>query len=126
MYGSTLLMFAAESVEELAEAQLEHPFGSGWEEFKVRGKVLRMTRVPGQPGVIVEPELGEARALRATHTDVIPGYRMNNERWATLEADDSIAKKLANEPYRPVAGNLPRSNQPVDPETSGISGWAAQ
>ncbi|MEV5545763.1 MmcQ/YjbR family DNA-binding protein [Streptomyces sp. NPDC052309] len=131
MNGSTLQAFAAECAEELPGAQLEHPFGPDWEVFKVRGKVfMLMTSVPGKPVVILKSEPGEAEALRETHTDITPGYHMNKKHWITLEAGDSIGEKLVEElvteSYRLVVGNLPRSNQPVEPETHGTHARAAR
>ncbi|CAL9667692.1 hypothetical protein SUDANB176_07309 [Streptomyces sp. enrichment culture] len=131
MNGSTLQTFAAECAEELPGAGLEHPFGPDWEVFKVRGKVfMLMTSVPGKPVVILKSEPGEAEALCETHTDVTPGYHMNKKHWITLEAGDSIDEKLVEElvteSYRLVVGNLPRSNQPVDPQTYGTHARAAR
>ncbi|MGC9381909.1 MmcQ/YjbR family DNA-binding protein [Streptomyces sp. MH13] len=124
MKGSTLQTCAAECAQELPGAELEHPFGPDWEVYKVRGKVfMLMTSVPGRPVVILKSEPDEAEALRETHTDVTPGYHMNKKHWITLEAGDSIdtklVKELVTESYRLVVGNLPRSDQPVDPETFG-------
>ncbi|MGV9879665.1 MmcQ/YjbR family DNA-binding protein [Streptomyces sp. NPDC003006] len=131
MNGATLQTFAAGCAEGFPGAQLEHPFGPDWEVFKVHGKVfMLMTSVPGKPVVILKSEPGEGEALRETHADVTPGYHMNKKHWITLEAGDSIDKKLVEElvteSYRLVVGNLPRSNQPVDPETYGTRSQAAR
>ncbi|MEV5882471.1 MmcQ/YjbR family DNA-binding protein [Streptomyces sp. NPDC052020] len=131
MNGSTLQTFAAECAERLPGARLEHPFGPDWEVFKVHGKVfMLMTSVPGEPVVILKSEPGEAEALREAHADVTRGYHMNKRHWITLEGGDSLDKKLVEElvteSYRLVVGNLPRTKQPVDPETYGTHARAAR
>ncbi|MFJ8544080.1 MmcQ/YjbR family DNA-binding protein [Streptomyces sp. NPDC093586] len=131
MNGTTLQTFAAECAEELPGARLEHPFGPDQEVFEVRGKVfMPMTSVPGKPVVILKSEPGEAEALRETHADVSHGYHMNKKHWITLEAgtsiDEKLVEELGTESCRLAVGDLPRSNQPVDPETYGTRARAAR
>lgn len=82
MDGRTLQETAQERAESLPAVTLEHPFGPGWEVFKVRGKVfMLMTDVPGRPVVILKSDPIDAEALRATHADISPGYHMNKKHW---------------------------------------------
>lgn len=131
MNGSALQTFAAECADELPGARLEHPFGPDWEVFKVRGKVfMLMTDVPGKPVVILKSEPDEAEALRETHAEITRGYHMNKKHWITLEPGASIDRKLVEElvteSYRLVVGGLPRSDQPVDPQTYGTRARTAR
>ncbi|MGX1560896.1 MmcQ/YjbR family DNA-binding protein [Streptomyces sp. NPDC055506] len=131
MNGSTLQTFAAECAEELAGAQLEHPFGPDWEVFKVRGKVfMLMTEVPGRPVVILKAEPGEAQALRENNSHITPGYHMNKKHWIQLEGGTGVYKELVRElvtdSYLLVVAHLPKAAQPVDPHTYGTSTQAAR
>ncbi|MFD5315793.1 MmcQ/YjbR family DNA-binding protein [Streptomyces sp. NPDC127098] len=131
MNGSTLHRTATACAEELPGARLEHPFGPGWEVFKVRGKVfLLMTEVPGQPVVILKADPGEARALRQENSYITPGYHMNKKHWITLEGgegvDSRLVRELVTESYRLVVAGLPRAEQPVDPHTFGLGTGAAR
>jgi len=131
MNGSTLQKTAADCVEELPGAQLEHPFGPDWEVFKVRGKVfMLMTEVPGRPVVILKAEPGEALALLERNSHITPGYHMNKKHWITLEDGESIDKTLVEElvtdSYLLVVSGLPKAEQPVDPHTYGSGTRAAR
>ena len=122
MDGSTLHKTAADCAQELAGAQLEHPFGPDWEVFKVRGKVfMLMTEVPGRPVVILKAEPGEARALREHNSHITPGYHMNKKHWITLHPgggiDPGLIDDLVTESYLLVVEGLPKQQRPVDPET---------
>jgi predicted DNA-binding protein (MmcQ/YjbR family) len=124
MNGPALHKTAADCAEELPGAQLEHPFGDDWEVFKVRGKVfMLMTEVPGRPVVILKADPGEAHALRQQNSNITPGYHMNKKHWITLEGgeaiDEELVQELVTESYRLVVGQLPKSQQPVDPHTYG-------
>ncbi|MGW3448844.1 MmcQ/YjbR family DNA-binding protein [Streptomyces sp. NPDC001076] len=124
MDGPTLQQTAADCAEELPGAQPEHPFGPGWEVFKVRGKVfMLMTEVPGRPVVILKADPGEALALREHNSHITPGYHMNKKHWITLEGGDGVGKELVRElvtdSYLLVVAHLPKAEQPVDPRTYG-------
>ncbi|MFF7645828.1 MmcQ/YjbR family DNA-binding protein [Streptomyces canus] len=124
MNGTTLQKTAADRAEALPGSGLEHPFGPDWEVYKVRGKVfMLMTEVPGRPVVILKSDPGEARALREENADITPGYHMNKKHWITLEGgetiDEELVRELVTESYRLVVGQLPKSQQPVDPHTYG-------
>jgi predicted DNA-binding protein (MmcQ/YjbR family) len=75
--------------------------------------------------VILKSEPAEAQALREENTDISAGYHMNKKHWITLEGGDGIDKKLikelVTESYRLVVARLPKSQQPVAPNTYGHS-----
>ena len=124
MQGRTLQEQAAQRAQELPGAELTHPFGEGWDVFKVRGKVFMLqTGVTGEPIVVLKAEPSEAEALRAAHSDVTPGYHMNKRHWITLHPDGSLeaeqVDELVTESYALVVAGLPKPQQPVDPETFG-------
>ncbi|WP_424876098.1 MmcQ/YjbR family DNA-binding protein [Streptomyces sp. SLBN-8D4] len=124
MNGTTLQKTAADRAEALPGSDLEHPFGPDWEVYKVRGKVfMLMTEVPGRPVMILKSDPGEAQALREENADITPGYHMNKKHWITLEGgeaiDEELVQELVTESYRLVVGQLPKSQQPVDPHTYG-------
>ncbi|WP_129658402.1 MmcQ/YjbR family DNA-binding protein [Rothia halotolerans] len=125
MQGTTLQQYARERAEELTAAALEHPFGPDWEVYKVRGKVfMLLTGITGEPIVILKSLPDEARALRGSHEEITPGYHMNKQHWITLSPGGSIDKQfvddLVTESYLLVVEkNLPKDDQPVDPDTFG-------
>ncbi|WP_431924016.1 MmcQ/YjbR family DNA-binding protein [Nonomuraea jabiensis] len=131
MNGPTLHKTAADCARELPAARLDHPFGDGWEVFKVCGKVfMLMTEAPGRPVVILKAEPGEALALREHNSHITPGYHMNKKHWITLEGgegvDTSLVRELVTESYRLVVAGLPKADQPVDPHTYGSGARAAR
>ena len=124
MQGKTLQEHAARRTQQLPDAELTHPFGDDWDVFKVRGKVFMLqTDITGEPIVILKAEPSEAEALRAAHSDVTPGYHMNKQHWITLHPDGTLdaqhVDELVTESYLLVVAGLPRSQQPVDPDTFG-------
>ncbi|RSM42085.1 cytoplasmic protein [Amycolatopsis balhimycina DSM 5908] len=131
MNGSTKQKTAADCAEELPGARLEHPFGPGWEVFKVRGKVfMLMTEVPGRPVVILKADPGEALALRERNSHITPGYHMNKKHWITLEGgdgvDETLVEELVTDSYLLVVSHLPKAERPVDPHTYGSGTRAAR
>ncbi|TDC22337.1 MmcQ/YjbR family DNA-binding protein [Streptomyces sp. 8K308] len=131
MNGSTLHKTATACGEELPGAQLEHPFGPGWEVLKVRGKVfMLMTEVPGRPVVILKADPSEAHALRQQNIHITPGYHMNKKHWITLGrgegVDSRLVRELVTDSYLLVVAGLPKAEQPVDPHTFGLSTGAAR
>lgn len=125
MDGNALQETAQEHAKSLPATTL-YSFEPGWEAIRVHEKwFLLLTEVPGQPVVILKSDPDDAKALREAYADITPGYHMNKRHWITLASGDSINKKLVKElvaeSYRLVVGNLPKSRQPVDPDTFGLN-----
>jgi predicted DNA-binding protein (MmcQ/YjbR family) len=115
---------ARERVQELPGADLEHPFGPGWDVYKVRDKVfMLLTDVTGEPIVILKTDPEDGKALREQHEGITPGYHMNKKHWITLRPSGPLSKPvivdLVTESYLVVVVNLPRAKRPVDPVTFG-------
>ncbi|WP_431030810.1 MmcQ/YjbR family DNA-binding protein [Plantibacter sp. RU18] len=124
MDGEELQQHARARVQELPGANLEHPFGPGWDVFKVRDKVfMLMTDVTGEPIVILKAEPGEGKALQEQYDDITPGYHMNKKHWITLHPSGGLQRQLiedlVTESYLLVVENLPHAKRPVDPSTFG-------
>ena len=122
---------ARERVQELPGADLEHPFGPGWDVYKVRDKVfMLLTDVTGEPIVILKTDPEDGKALREQHEGITPGYHMNKKHWITLESGEGVDKKLVRElvtdSYRLVVAHLPKAERPVDPHTYGTGTRAAR
>lgn len=120
MEATTLQKRAAARTDELPGASLEHPFGDGWDVFKVRGKIfMLLTHVTGEPMVIVKTDPAEGKALQAMHEHITPGYHMNKQHWITLtpggDIDAKLVDDLVTESYLLVVEKLPRAQRPVDP-----------
>lgn len=121
MDGQRLQRCAADRAEELPGAELTHPFGEGWDVFKVRGKVFMLhTVLAGESIVILKADPEDARILREGNADISPGYHMNKTHWITLhpggELDAGMVEDLVTESYLQVLEhNVPRSAWPVDP-----------
>lgn len=125
MDGDSLQQRAAERIQELPGAHLDHPFGPDWEVYKVRDKVFMLqTHLTGEPIVILKATPSDSAALRAAYPDVSRGYHMNKRHWITLhpggEIDEKLVDDLVTESYLLVVEkNLPKANRPVDPRTFG-------
>ena len=122
MNGEELQERARARVDELPRASLEHPFGPGWDVYKVRDKVfMLMTEVTGDPIVILKTDPEEGKALREQHDDITPGYHMNKKHWITLHPFGDLSKQLIDDlvtdSYLLVVENLPHAKRPVDPAT---------
>ena len=122
MNGEELQERARARVDELPGAVLEHPFGPGWEVFKVRDKVfMLMTDVTGEPIVILKTDPEDGKALQEQHDDITPGYHMNKKHWITLHPSGDLQKQLIDDlvtdSYLLVVENLPHAKRPVDPAT---------
>jgi predicted DNA-binding protein (MmcQ/YjbR family) len=94
--------------------------------FKVRDKVFMLqTTVTGQQIVILKAAPSDGRALREAHEDITPGYHMNKQHWITLhpggDLDARMVADLVTESYLLVVENLPKKQQPVNPDTFGQS-----
>jgi predicted DNA-binding protein (MmcQ/YjbR family) len=126
MQGKALQQQAKQRTEVLPGAELTHPFGKGWDVYKVRGKVFMLqTDITGEPIVILKARPSEAKALRAAHDDVTPGYHMNKQHWITLHPDGELdaqhVDELVTESYLLVVAGLPKAEQPVNPDTFGCT-----
>ena len=124
MDGEQLQEHAQARAQELPGADLEHPFGPGWDVYKVRDKVfMLLTEITREPIVIVNAVPEEGKALREQHEDITPGYHMNKQHWITLHPGGNLEKQLVEdlvtESYLLVVENLPRAERPVDPATFG-------
>ena len=124
MDGEQLQEHAQARAQELPGADLEHPFGPGWDVSKVRDRVfMLLTEITGEPIVIVKAVPKEGKALREQHEDITPGYHMNKQHWITLHPGGNLQKQLVEdlvtESYLLVVENLPRAERPVDPATFG-------
>ena len=120
MNGDKLQEHARARAQELSCANLEHPFGPGWDVYKVREKVfMLLTDVTGEPVVIVKTDPEDGKALREQHDEITPGYHMNKKHWITLHPSGGLSKTLIDdlvtESYLLVVANLPHAKRPVDP-----------
>lgn len=125
MNGDELQEHARGRVQELPGADLEHPFGPGWDVYKVRDKVfMLLTDVTGEPIVILKSDPEDGKALQEQREDITPGYHMNKKHWITLHPSGDLSKRLIDElvtdSYRLVVANLPHEKRPVDPSTFGL------
>lgn len=125
MDGQTIQQYAADRTQELPGAYLDHPFGPDWDVYKVRGKVFMLqTDITGEAIVVLKSAPADSVALREAYTDITPGYHMNKRHWITLNPggtlDKQLIEDLVTESYLLVIEkNLPRAEQPVNPQTFG-------
>ncbi|MFI5694032.1 MmcQ/YjbR family DNA-binding protein [Kribbella sp. NPDC051586] len=122
MNGVELQEHARARVQELPGANLEHPFGPGWDVYKVRDKVfMLLTDVAGEPIVIVKTDPDDSKALQEQHDGITPGYHMNKKHWITLHPSgglpETLIDDLVTDSYLLVVANFPRAQRPVDPAT---------
>jgi predicted DNA-binding protein (MmcQ/YjbR family) len=120
LLGAALQERAAARTQELPGAELTHPFGPGWDVYKVRDRVFMLqTDVAGEPVVILKAHPEDARALRESVADITPGYHMNKRHWITLHPrgglEPALVDELVTESYLLVVENLPKNRRPVDP-----------
>lgn len=125
MDGQTIQQYAADRTQELPGAYLDHPFGPDWDVYKVRGKVFMLqTEITREAIVVLKSAPADSVALRDAYTDITPGYHMNKRHWITLNPggtlDKQLIEDLVTESYLLVIEkNLPRAEQPVNPQTFG-------
>ncbi|MFF1553238.1 MmcQ/YjbR family DNA-binding protein [Rhodococcus erythropolis] len=124
MNGDELQEQARARSRELPGANLEHPFGSGWDVYKVQGKVfMLLTDVTGELIVILKADPEDSKALQEQHDDVTPGYHMNKKHWITLHPSGDLQTQLVDDlvtdSYLLVVENLPHAKRPVDAATFG-------
>lgn len=86
--GAKAQQAAIDTAKTLLAATHEHPFGPGWEVFKVKGKVfLLITEVPGEPIAAMKCEPDHSKALQQNNDAVTPDYPMNQQHWITLHGE---------------------------------------
>ena len=124
MNGEELQERARARVDELPGAVLEHPFGPGWDVYKVRDKVfMLLTDVTGEPIVILKTDPEDSKELQEQHDDITPGYHMNKKHWITLHPSGDLQTQLIDDlvtdSYLLVVETLPHAKRPVDPVTFG-------
>ena len=97
-------------------AEETFPFGPENSVFKVEGKIFALSRLDAKPlrvSLKCEPEL--ARALRAAHEAVIPGYHLNKRHWNTVIIDGSIPdgaiRDMIEDSYDLVVSKLPQARR---------------
>jgi len=82
----------------LPDAEETFPFGPETSVFKVGGKMFalaQLKRKPLQVSVKCEPELGEQ--LRASYTEIEPGYHLNKRHWLTVTFGGAAPEELVGE-----------------------------
>lgn len=124
MSGEELQELARARVQELPGAGLEHPFGPGWDVYKVREKVfMLLTDVTGEPIVILKTDPEDSKALQEQYAEITPGYHMNKKHWITLHPSGDLQEQLIEDlvtgSYILVVEKLPRAKRPVDPARFG-------
>ena len=80
------------------DAEETFPFGPETSVFKVGGKMFalaQLKRKPLQVSVKCEPELGEQ--LRASYTEIEPGYHLNKRHWLTVTFGGAAPEALVGE-----------------------------
>lgn len=80
--------------------------------FKVGGKIFALTTLTDAPLTVslkCDPELAER--LRATHTEVVPGYHLNKRHWNTVTLTgalpDQLILDMIEDSYDLVVASLP-------------------
>ncbi|WP_328690950.1 MmcQ/YjbR family DNA-binding protein [Streptomyces caniferus] len=84
--------------------------------FKVGGKIFALTTLTDAPLTVslkCDPELAER--LRATHTEVVPGYHLNKRHWNTVTLTgalpDQLILDMIEDSYDLVVASLPRAQR---------------
>jgi predicted DNA-binding protein (MmcQ/YjbR family) len=90
------------------------PFGPDVLVYKVGGKMFAATPSVGAT-VTLKCDPDWARALRAEHPAVAPGYHLNKRHWNTVRLDGSVPSDLVLEmlehSYTLVVDSLPRAQR---------------
>jgi predicted DNA-binding protein (MmcQ/YjbR family) len=116
--GGELHRIAMATAAGLPAVTHEHPFGPGWEVFKVVGKVfLLTTEVPGEPVVTLKCEPERSRSLQQQYGQIVPGYHMNKRHWLTVRPGADVPPDLVDDlvrgSYELVVDGLPRAKRPT-------------
>lgn len=124
-----LFAIASEHATQLPAATLTHPFGEGWDVYRVKDKVFCLLSHPEMnpqrvPMVIVKALPEEGARLRERYAEITPGYHMNKVHWNSIVSGPSITpellKDLITDSYLAVVAGLPARLQPVDPQRHGL------
>ncbi|MEK6222654.1 MAG: MmcQ/YjbR family DNA-binding protein, partial [Chloroflexota bacterium] len=88
-----------------------YPFGEGTLVYKVRDKMFALITEDNDPqrlNLKCDPE--DAKALRAEHDAIIPGYHMNKKHWNSLilngNLSNDITFELIDHSFKLVVNNL--------------------
>lgn len=124
MRGDGIRRRAAARAEELPGAALTHPFGPGWDVWKVRDKVFLLQSVlDGEQLTTLKCAPEDALALCEALAEITPGYHMNKRHWISVRAgagiDAALVDDLVTDSYLLVVSRLARAQQPVDPRSFG-------
>ncbi|WP_221391903.1 MmcQ/YjbR family DNA-binding protein [Dyadobacter sp. NIV53] len=91
----------------------ELPFGPDTLVFKVMGKVFLLTSLDSPSlsfNVKCDPE--KAEDLRASYSDVQPGYHMNKKHWNTVHVTGSVSSEIlfswVKDSYDLIVSALPK------------------
>ena len=91
----------------------DFPFGPETSVFKAGGKMFALSalrRTPLEVSVKCEPEL--AVELRASYTEIRPGYHLNKRHWNTITLDgslpDQLVRDLIEDSYDLIVSALPK------------------
>lgn len=92
------------------------PFGEEVLVFKVLDKMFATLRLDGaDPRANLKCDPERAQELRASYSDIEPGYHMNKKHWNTihLEAgvEDGLIRSLIDHSYDLVVASLPRKKR---------------
>ena len=92
------------------------PFGLNTLVLKVGGKVYALIGLDSEPlslSLKCDPE--RAEALRAAHTEIVPGYHLNKRHWNTLtlggNLPDALVSELLTHSYELVLGSLTKAQR---------------
>ena len=85
---------------------------------------MLQTEITGEAIVVLKSAPADSAALRDAYTDITPGYHMNKRHWITLNPgrtlDKQLIEDLVTESYLLVIEkNLPKAEQPVNPQMFG-------
>jgi predicted DNA-binding protein (MmcQ/YjbR family) len=98
----------------LPGATLDYPFDSETGCFRVGGRIFALSNLDALPlKVNLKGDPALNRDLRASYTDIVPGWHMNKEHWNTVNLEGSLEEAfvvgLVRHSYDLVKASLPRS-----------------
>jgi len=92
------------------------PFGEEILVFKVLDKMFATLRLDGEdPRANLKCDPERAQELRASYSDIEPGYHMNKKHWNTIHLEagvsDDLIGELIDHSYDLVVASLPRKKR---------------